>query len=69
MTGPDAPLVLSECDARGVHTLTLNRPHAFNSLSEGMLDALQSRARSHCGGRRRACAGHRGGGQGLLRRA
>ena len=42
MTGPDTPLVLSECDARGVHTLTLNRPQAFNALSEGMLAALQA---------------------------
>ena len=35
------PLVLSECDERGVITLTLNRPHAFNALSQDMLDALQ----------------------------
>ena len=42
MTGPDAPLVLSDADARGVHTLTLNRPQAFNALSEGLLDALQT---------------------------
>jgi enoyl-CoA hydratase/carnithine racemase len=28
-------------DARGVVTLTLNRPHAFNALSEEMLGALQ----------------------------
>jgi enoyl-CoA hydratase/carnithine racemase len=33
--------VLSERDARGVHTLTLNRPDAYNALSEGLLDALQ----------------------------
>jgi len=42
MTGPDAPLVLSDVDARGVHTLTLNRPQAFNALSEGLLAALQA---------------------------
>jgi len=42
MTGPDTPLVLSDADTRGVHTLTLNRPQAFNSLSEGMLAALQA---------------------------
>jgi len=36
------PLVIHESDARGVVTLTLNRPTAFNSLSEAMLDALQS---------------------------
>ncbi len=35
-------LVLKEQDARGVVTLTLNRPQAFNSLSEAMLDALQT---------------------------
>ncbi len=37
----DAPLVLNTRDARGVVTLTLNRPQAFNALSEGMLEALQ----------------------------
>ena len=37
----DAALVLNEHDARGVVRLTLNRPTAFNALSEGMLDALQ----------------------------
>ena len=31
-----------ERDARGVVTLTLNRPQAFNALSEGMLAALQA---------------------------
>ena len=31
------PLVLRHDDARGVTTLTLNRPQAFNSLSEGVL--------------------------------
>ena len=35
------PLVLRTRDARGVITLTLNRPLAFNSLSEAMLTALQ----------------------------
>ena len=34
-------LVLREQDARGVVTLTLNRPQAFNALSEAMLEALQ----------------------------
>jgi enoyl-CoA hydratase/carnithine racemase len=39
---PDAePLVLRMRDARGVETLTLNRPQAFNALSEAMLGALQ----------------------------
>lgn len=36
------PLVLSSTDARGVVTLTLNRPQAFNALSEGLLEALQA---------------------------
>ena len=36
------PLVLHETDARGVVTLTLNRPEAFNALSEGLLEALQA---------------------------
>lgn len=35
------PLVLCTRDARGVVTLTLNRPLAFNSLSEALLTALQ----------------------------
>jgi enoyl-CoA hydratase/carnithine racemase len=35
-------LVLSSTDARGVVTLTLNRPNAFNALSEGLLEALQA---------------------------
>jgi enoyl-CoA hydratase/carnithine racemase len=37
----DAPLVLNSRDERGVVRLTLNRPMAFNALSEGMLEALQ----------------------------
>ena len=36
------PLVLSERDARGVVRLTLNRPQAFNALSEAMLSAVQA---------------------------
>ncbi len=35
------PFVVTSRDARGVVTLTLNRPAAFNALSEGMLGALQ----------------------------
>ena len=35
-------LVLHEQDARGVVTLTLNRPQVFNALSEGLLEALQT---------------------------
>ena len=37
----DQALVLRHADARGVVTLTMNRPAAFNSLSEDMLSALQ----------------------------
>jgi enoyl-CoA hydratase/carnithine racemase len=37
----DEALVLNTRDARGVVTLTLNRPQAFNALSEGLLEALQ----------------------------
>ena len=37
----EAP-VLRERDARGVVTLTLNRPQAFNALSNAMLAALQA---------------------------
>jgi enoyl-CoA hydratase/carnithine racemase len=36
------PLVLHTADPRGVITLTLNRPAAFNALSEAMLAALQA---------------------------
>ncbi len=35
------PLVKRASDARGVITLTLNRPQAFNALSEALLTALQ----------------------------
>ena len=36
------PAVLAQGDARGVLTLTLNRPHNFNALSVEMLTALQT---------------------------
>jgi enoyl-CoA hydratase/carnithine racemase len=36
------PLVLQHKDARGAVTLTLNRPQAYNALSQGLLDALQA---------------------------
>ena len=39
---PAEPLVLSSRDERGAITLTLNRPQAFNALSEAMLAALQA---------------------------
>ena len=35
------PVVLGNQDARGVVTLRLNRPQAFNALSEAMLVTLQ----------------------------
>ena len=38
----DAPPLLAERDARGVVSLTLNRPQSFNALSEAMLQALQA---------------------------
>ena len=41
MSDTTEALVLSSCDARGVVTLTLNRPQAFNSLSQALLAALQ----------------------------
>ena len=37
-----APFVRREADARGLVTLTLDRPQSFNALSEGMLAALQA---------------------------
>ncbi|MBI5721148.1 MAG: enoyl-CoA hydratase [Burkholderiales bacterium] len=63
------PLVLTDKDARGVVRLTLNRPAAFNSLSEGMLEALQAALDSIAGDEmaravvvaaagRAFCAGH-----------
>jgi enoyl-CoA hydratase/carnithine racemase len=42
MSEATTPLVLRERDERGVVHLTLNRPQAFNALSEAMLDALQA---------------------------
>jgi enoyl-CoA hydratase/carnithine racemase len=41
MTDTTEPQVVRARDARGVVTLTLNRPQAFNALSEAMLTALQ----------------------------
>jgi enoyl-CoA hydratase/carnithine racemase len=38
----EEPFVITTRDARGVVTLTMNRPAAFNALSEGMLAALQT---------------------------
>lgn len=41
MSEAEAPVALRSQDGRGVVTLTLNRPHAFNALSEVMLAKLQ----------------------------
>jgi enoyl-CoA hydratase/carnithine racemase len=62
-------LLLSQRDARGVVTLTLNRPQAFNALSEALLEALQTelerlaadetlRAVVIAGAGKAFCAGH-----------
>jgi len=42
MLSTEDPLLLRSTDERGVITLTLNRPQAFNALSEGLLEALQT---------------------------
>jgi len=41
MSEKEERLILRSQDARGVVTLTLNRPQAFNALSEAMLAELQ----------------------------
>jgi enoyl-CoA hydratase/carnithine racemase len=41
MFAAEGPLILRTQDPRGVITLTLNRPQAFNALSEAMLAQLQ----------------------------
>ncbi len=67
--GAEEPVVLHSRDARGVVTLTLNRPQAFNALSEAMLATLQRefdaitndesvRAVVLAGKGRAFCAGH-----------
>ena len=43
MSQSETQLVLQSYDARGVVTLTLNRPERHNALSEALLDALQAR--------------------------
>jgi enoyl-CoA hydratase/carnithine racemase len=42
MNANSTDLVLFAQDARGVVTLTLNRPQAFNALSEGLIEALHA---------------------------
>lgn len=65
----DAPVLAESRDARGVVTLTLNRPQAFNALSEALIDALHRsadrlaadealRAVVIAGAGRAFCAGH-----------
>jgi enoyl-CoA hydratase/carnithine racemase len=69
LTTTAEPLVRRERDVRGVTTLTLNRPQAFNALSESLLEALQAeldalsadataRALVIAGAGRAFCAGH-----------
>ena len=41
MNTTTTPLVLTTRDPRGLVTLTLNRPDAFNALSEALMSALQ----------------------------
>ncbi|WP_298292339.1 enoyl-CoA hydratase [Thiomonas sp.] len=38
---PNDDVLLRDTDTRGVAVLTLNRPQAFNALSDALLDALQ----------------------------
>lgn len=63
------PLVLREKDARGIVILTMNRPQAFNALSEAMIATLQAefdalaqddtvRAVILAGAGKAFCAGH-----------
>jgi len=40
----DAPVLLESRDDRGVVSLTLNRPAAFNALSEELIAALHAAA-------------------------
>ncbi len=42
----EAPILFHERAERGVHTLTLNTPKAFNALSEAMLEALSKELRA-----------------------
>ncbi len=69
MTPTAETLLLRHDDPRGIVTLTMNRPQAFNSLSEAMLAALQDaldrlasdgavRAVVIAGAGRAFCAGH-----------
>jgi len=37
---PDADIVLTELDAKGVLTLTMNRPDCLNSLNKPLIDAM-----------------------------
>ncbi len=50
MSEAQEPLILRSQDARGVVTLTLNRPRAFNALSKAMLAELQRELNTIIGG-------------------
>ena len=67
MSEEEEPLILRSQDARGVVTLTLNRPQAFNALSEAMLAGVAARARRDRVRRIRACSCHCSRGQSFLR--
>lgn len=65
----DEPLLLKDLSEAGVMTLTLNRPRAFNALSEGLLDTLKAALEDAAGSNearvvllraagRAFCAGH-----------
>jgi enoyl-CoA hydratase/carnithine racemase len=69
MDATPTPCLLQTRDARGVVTLTLNRPAAFNALSQALIEALeealdgiaadeQVRAVVIAGAGRAFCAGH-----------
>lgn len=69
MTATTAPCLLQTRDARGVVTLTLNRPSAFNALSQALIEALEQaldgiatdegvRAVVIAGAGKAFCAGH-----------
>lgn len=66
---PNEPVLLPDLSDRGILTLTLNRPRAYNALSEELLDALGSALESAAKDRtvrvvviraagRAFCAGH-----------
>ena len=56
MSEAEKKLILRSQDARGVVTLALNRPQAFNALSEAMLADLQREFERDRVRRIRACS-------------